>query len=199
MTDTELVAAHLAGRPDAFDQLAARYHPKLNRLASDILGNAEDASDAVQEILMRLTRSLPHFRGEAQFSTWLYRLAANTCIDQLRRRSRRPETPSPLDTMLSGPAADDPDSICEETFRQQVIRQGLQQLPVSQRLILTLRDIEELSTTEVAAILEVTPGTVKSRLRRARLALRRILAAGVVVPGQEAHGRHQITSSGHLA
>lgn len=200
MTDEELVARFAGGDAEAFNILAARYEERLYRIACRLLGNRDDALDAVQEMLVRLMRSLPGFRGEARFSTWLYRLAANTCADY-RRRLAAGRVTHALDLDADPPMAapdEDPDRRCEREHRERLIEQALRMLPESQRLLLVLRDLEGLSNHEVADILGIEVGALKSRLHRARAALRRVLEAGVTVEGEERLGRFQFTASGAL-
>lgn len=199
MTDEELVARYLQGDAEAFNTLAGRYQERMQRLAMRLLGNSEDALDAVQETMVHLLRSLPSFQGQARFSTWLYRLAVNTCIDCRRHRGRSAPTVT-LDSAepRSEELTEDPDVHCEKGFREVVIDQALKALPGPQRLLIVLRDKEELPYEEIAAILNIEVGTLKSRLHRARGALRRVLEAGIKVPGYEQEGVVRITPSGEL-
>lgn len=198
MDDEALVEGHLSGDAEAFSNLAARYQERLYQMAYRMLGNHEEAQDAVQEILLRLLRALPSFRGNARFSTWLYRLATNACIDYRRKLYRtKPTLPLDLDLPVTGPNAD-PDSMCEASFREYLIDQGLRQLPEGQRLLLILRDRQGLANAEVAEILGLEVGTLKARLHRARGALRRVLEAGVVVEGRERYGRFQVSETGAI-
>lgn len=198
MTDEQLVNHHLAGDPEAFNRLADRYQERLQRLAQRMLGDRDDAQDALQEILLRLLRSLPGFAGQARFSTWLYRLAANTCIDYRRHRSRGAVTvPLNQDAAALAPQ-EDPDAHCEKEFREYVLDQALKALPEGQRLLVILRDREGLSYEQIADILSIEVGTLKSRLHRARGALRRLLEAGVTVAGYEGVGAVRMTPGGEL-
>lgn len=192
-----LIQAYLAGDRSAFDLLAARHQEMLYRVAYRMLGDHEEAQDAVQEMLVRLTRSLGQYKAEAKFSTWLYRLAVNTCIDIQRRRSKLQSAPMPAD--LEAPQSQaDPDLHCERAFREHLLNQALKQVPEEQRLLLMLRDREGLTNQEVAEILGIGVGTLKARLHRARAALRRVLEEGVTVPGQEEQGRYRVAPSGIL-
>lgn len=196
MQTDQLIVRYLEGDQEAFNDLAAAHQDLIYRLAYRTLGNHEDALDAVQEVLVRVMRSLPNFRGESKFTTWLYRLTVNTCIDY-RRSLHRTAEPLPLDLDLAVEAPNqDPDTMCEHQFREFLIDQALQELPESQRLLVQLRDREGLSNQEVADILGLDVGTLKSRLHRARGALRRVLEQGVMVRGQERQGRFAIDPSG---
>lgn len=198
MSDEQLVSRYLSGDSQAFDLLARRYQERLYRLAYRMLGNREDALDAVQETLVRLLRSLSGFQGQAKFSTWLYRLAANTCIDYRRQRGRGAQT-VPLEVEVAPvELVEDPDVHCEKGFREYVLNQALKQLPDAQRLLIILRDREGLAYEQIAAVLGIEVGTLKSRLHRARGALRRVLEAGVTVTGYEQAGMVRVTPTGEL-
>lgn len=191
-TDEELVAAYLKGKKDAFEEIVRRYEDRLYRLSFRMLGNHHDALDAVQEILLKLMAALPKFQGRSRFGTWLYRLAANTCLD-IRRKRGRTSAESLEATLEHSPSvslfineerpAENPDIYVEQQYRENLIRAALDQLPESQRRLLVLRDLEDLSNSQVAEILGVEVGALKARLHRARQALKRILDAGVKVPG----------------
>jgi len=198
MDDLALVSAYQNGDGDALGALVARHEPLLYRIARRMLRNEADAQDAVQEMLIRLVKALPHYRGDAKFTTWLYRLATNTCIDMQRRQGRMaPTTELPEALPLAAPAEQaDPDTQCEKSFRHRLIDEALRQLPEAQRHLLVLRDREGLSNQEVAERLGVEVGTLKARLHRARAALRRVLESGVQVQGLEQHGRYRLDSSG---
>lgn len=141
-------------------------------------GSSEDAADAAQEAFLSAWRGLPSFRGEAGFSTWLYRLTSNAAIDQLRRSRRQREEASldagdlPLDVPDGQPG---PQEAAESTELQKAVADGLRQLSEDHRQILLMREYQELSYDEIAQALEVDLGTVKSRISRARRALRKIL------------------------
>lgn len=195
MNDELLVTRYVQGDADAFNILVSRYENRLYGMALRMLGNHEDALDAVQEILVRLMRSLPNFRGDAKFSTWLFRLTANTCVDYRRKLYRR-SNPLTEELNLQMEAPDqDPDHRCASRFREQLIDEAIRKLPEAQRTLLVLRDREGLSNQEVADILAIDVGTLKSRLHRARGALRRLLEAGVVVKGYEQLGPQNLAAT----
>lgn len=177
MSDEALVQEHLQGSPDAFDQLAVRYQAKLYRLAYQALGSREDAQDAVQEILLRLLRSLHTFAGQSRFSTWLYRVAHNTILDCIRRKRRW------WDRVTLEPAAglelvfQEEETPWYQQDAEQLIHQALSALPPAQRQLLELRDLQEMSNREAAAIVGVNEGALKARLHRARASLRRVLTS----------------------
>lgn len=178
MTVDELVRAAAGGDEDAFAQLVALHEKKVYNLALRMCGNPEDAWDAAQEAFLSAWRGLPAFRGEAGFSTWLYRLTSNAAIDQLRR-TRRQRGESSLDDESLGIDAIDrtpsPQERAEESELRGAVTAGLARLSDSHRQALVLREVQELSYEEIASVLEVDLGTVKSRISRARSALRKIL------------------------
>ncbi|MGE5674709.1 MAG: RNA polymerase sigma factor [Mycobacterium leprae] len=191
-TDEELVATYLKGNKAAFDELAGRYEDRLYRLSFRMLGNHHDALDAVQEILLKLLAALPKFEGRSRFGTWLYRLAANTCLDIRRKRGRTAadsleatleHNPATSLAVLDDRPMDNPDLFVEQQYRETVVRAALDLLPEGQRQLLVLRDLEDLSNSQVADMLGLEVGALKARLHRARQALKRTLDVGVSVPG----------------
>ena len=178
MTVDELVRAAAAGDADAFAQLVGQYESRVYSLTLRMCGNPEDAADAAQEAFLSAWRGLPSFRGEAGFSTWLYRLTSNAAIDQLRKGKRQREEASlddgdlPLDVPDRQPG---PQEAVESAELQRAVADGLRELSEDHRQILLLREYQGLSYDEIAQALEVDLGTVKSRISRARRALRKIL------------------------
>lgn len=184
----EVVAARAADGDDAaFEALVARYQHRVFRLACRLTGET-DAPDVVQEAFLQVYRHLATFRGGAQFSTWLYRIATNAGLMHRRARSRRPA--EPLDAFLPRFDADGrleatPDAlriVCriDETLdRRELARkaqEAVDRLPDLYREAFVLRDLEELSTAEVAQVLDVEPATVRQRVHRARLLVRGYLS-----------------------
>ncbi len=175
MDDELLIERYLNGDMDAFASLARKYEAKLFRQALRTLGDHDDAQDAVQEVMLRLMRALPRFQAQAKFSTWLYQVASNTFVD-FRRRRNKGVTHISLDPEL--PLADysaDPEAKCEQVFTVHLLNEALKELPESQRVLVELRDRQELSNQQVADMLGIDVGTLKSRLHRARQALKRSL------------------------
>lgn len=205
LTDEQLVASHLNGDPSAFTQLVVRYEDKLYRLAYRMLGNHHDALDAVQEILIKLLAALGKFQHRSAFGTWLYRLAANTCLDVRRKRGRTAAesldealktAPRTAMAALDSPEYD-PDAFFEQQFQEELVRTALRHLPDGQRTLLELRDIDQLTNQEVANMLGIEVGALKARLHRARQALKRVLDAGVAVPGYQ-NGGHARAAHANL-
>ena len=178
MTVDELARRAGGGDEDAFAELVRLHEKKVYHLALRICGNQEDAADAAQEAFLSAWRGLPNFRGEAGFSTWLYRLTSNAAIDCLRRSRRRREEASLDDEGLGLSAVDrapSPQARAEGAELRRAVLEGLGQLSEDHRQALALRELQELSYEEIAGALGVDIGTVKSRISRARSALRKIL------------------------
>ena len=182
MTDQELVLRAKQGDQAAFEQLVVDNQNKVYSLALRLIGDREEAADQAQEAFLKAWQGLNAFQGESSFSTWLYRLTANVCIDYLRRRNRRlgVESAVSLDDEEAGWAepADweqDPHRKLEASERGRALARGLEQLPEHQRRPLILRELSGMSYQEIAQALDLDLGTVKSRIARARLSLRKIL------------------------
>lgn len=185
LEDRELIDRYLRGDGCAFSELVARHRDLVYNLCRRTVGVAEEAEDLTQEIFIRLLDKVGLWRGEAKFTTWLYRLALNHCRDHLRRR--RPETMPADDTLADFMPG--PESRAETSDLRERVQEALMSLPVDWRAAVFLRDIEGLSYSEIAAVLEVELGTVKSRLARARLALARTLAPLREQTGPPTHQR----------
>jgi RNA polymerase sigma-70 factor (ECF subfamily) len=172
--DDDLVARAVARDRDAFAALLHRYDPRLRALAYKLLGGDREAmDDALQEAYLRAYRALPSFRRDADLGSWLYRIAYNACIDELRRARSRP---APVEPGADLPArSPDPAAVVSE--RDATVR-ALRALPDDQRVTLVLVDGEGFDNVTAARILDVPPGTVGSRLSRARATVRRILEEG---------------------
>lgn len=167
-----LLAASRRGDLTAYDQLVGAYQDRIYQLAYRVTGNPEDAWDAAQDAFVKAFRSLTAFRGDAAFSTWLHRIAVNAALDIVRRR---PPAPDPLD-VAAAVATESVDRVVEQREVQRRVHGAIAGLPPDQRLAVVLRDVQGLSYGEIAAVLQVPVGTVRSRLSRAREALRHTLA-----------------------
>lgn len=180
--DAALVARAKTGNQDAFAALVERHQGRVYNLALRLAGSPEDAADLAQEAFLKAWRGLPAFQGDSSFSTWLYRLTNNTCIDFLRAEARRKgAAPSlSLDDEENGLAnltpdlAPSPQERLEERELQEALEKGLRQLSPDHRQALALRQAG-LSYAEIAQATGVEEGTVKSRIARARLSLRNFL------------------------
>ena len=173
-SDEELLAAHLEGDRTAFGVLMTRHERRIYGLCFRILGNREDAEDATQEAFIGALRRLGAFRGEAAFSTWLYRIAVNAATDQARRRGRA--RMMPLETEETGQTAaavGDPSGAVATAL---TVQTALRAVPEDFRIALILCDLYGFGHAQAAEILGIPIGTVKSRVFRGRLALGEQLA-----------------------
>jgi RNA polymerase sigma-70 factor (ECF subfamily) len=159
-----VLATELTRKEPAFDELVASHQPKVLRTAYRLLGRLEDAQDAAQEVFLRLLKNLHKIEGDPQ--GWLYRVTVNICNDRYRRRPLVME----LDTNFAD-GAPNPERVLEIEQRKRLLMCGLQTLPERERASVVLRDIEGLSTREVAAILRVEEVTVRSHISTARVKL----------------------------
>lgn len=173
-TDEALIEEFRRGRSAAFDELTLRNQDRVFAVALRMVGQREDALDVMQEVFLSAMRALPHFRAEARFSTWLHRVTVNASLDLLRKRTRRPT--EPLDAQAERESEDvGPEARAVVSARAVEVHAALQRLDPEQRAVIVLHDLEDLDYREVAAVLEIPLGTVKSRIHRARLELARHL------------------------
>ena len=178
-TDEELVRVAQAGDNRAFDELVRRYQNKVYRLSYKILRHEDDAAEALQDAFLSAYRGLRNFKVESTFSTWLYRIATNASLMKYRKRRdnhislEQSQAPSEDAEPLQLPdwSAQPAEELLTAETRE-VMEEGIQRLPEELRTVFVLRDIEGLSNAEVAEILELSVAAVKSRLHRARIALR---------------------------
>jgi RNA polymerase sigma-70 factor (ECF subfamily) len=160
-----LVAAARSGDRAALEELLRSHHDRIYALARRITGNDADAADATQEALISIVRGLPRFDGRSSFSTWAYRVTANACLDELRRRRRRPVVDLPDERADRGDAAAALDTTVADRLQ---LDAALAALPEEFRVAVVLRDVCDLDYAEIAAVLELPPGTVRSRIARGR-------------------------------
>ncbi len=196
--ERELVGRMRARDGSAVTDLASLYGPRIQQLAFRYLRNWEDAEEVAQDVLLKVYRKIDAFRGDAALSSWIYRITFNTAMSRLRhqRASRFAE--------MKTDSADQPESVAAEPadwsaladyqvmraqMRDQLVG-ALRHLPVVYRVPVLLRDIHGLSTEEASAVLKVKPQTLKSRLHRGRLILRKHL--GHFAGGLELHGREAV-------
>ncbi len=166
-SDVELTAACQNGSQAAFRELLSRYRKPALALAYHMLGDAEDAEDAAQEAFVRVFQAIPRFRGQAAFSTWLYRIVTNTCLGRLRRRREKIS----LERVSEPRSADSPS---HQVTNALMTRQVLSMMPPKLRTVLLLRVEGRLSYREIADALGLPMGTVRSRLSKARTAFRKL-------------------------
>lgn len=183
--EQELIQRSKAGNLDAFEELVRLYEKKVFTVAYRFTGNWADAHDLAQEAFLKVYQSLPMLREEASFATWLYQITANVCRDELRRKRKTPKIS--LDELMTSsgglplPAksADCPENNLEQWEMSEAVQGILNTLTSDQRLILIMREVEGMTYEEIAAALDISAGTVKSRLSRARQAFKqKILAQG---------------------
>ena len=168
------------GDQEALGELVRLYEKKVYALTLRMCKNPDDAAEAAQEAFLAAWQGLKFFRGEASFSTWLYRLASNACVDLLRKEQRHRAVSGPSlndeDTYMD--IADDaatPQELAERSELREQIEEGLQSLSPEHREVLILRELHQLSYDEIAQTLDLDTGTVKSRISRGRKALRNFL------------------------
>jgi RNA polymerase sigma-70 factor (ECF subfamily) len=170
--DEDLVRRTLSGEPTAFGSLVERHERRVYNLALRMTGREEDARDAAQEAFLTALRKLPSFRGEAAFTTWLHRVTVNVCYDLLRKRQRAPMLDRIPDHEPEPPPAPDH---ADATDLSIDVQRALLEVPEDYRVVMILHDVQDLPYEEVASIVGVPVGTVKSRLHRGRVALARAL------------------------
>ena len=198
--ELQIIRRARSGDTRAFETLVLENQKNVYNLALKILGSEEDAKDASQETFLRAYRSLESFHGDSRFSVWLYRTASNVCIDFLRRKKRRAELSMTVSNEEYGEAELEipderfsPEAMLEKAERIRALREGLQKLPEEYRRILTLREIGGMSYEELAQVLELELGTVKSKLFRARKKLCSILLESGNFPQSDAsQGRKEV-------
>ena len=180
--ERDLIRQCQKGDVQAFRQLVERYEDRIYGLACSILGDREVAKDAAQEAFIRVYRALGKFEGRSSFYTYLYRITTNVCLTFAQREQRRPDSVSiegmqeasnmALDRFLG---TDKPENDIERIGLREEIQKVLEHLSPDHRAVVILKDIEDLSQEEIADVLDVSVGTVKSRLSRARARLRDLL------------------------
>ena len=183
VTDEDLVARARTKDFTAFEELVDRYEDKIFRLAFRFVRNETEAKEIVQDTFLLVWRKLDTFKGDSQFGSWLYRVATNTALMRLRAQRRHPEISTEelpvdyLDNYGQVPAAGEnwakrPDDELQSDELRRRIQKAVDELPEIYRTVFIIRDVEGLSTEETAEVLEISIPTVKTRLHRARLALR---------------------------
>ncbi|MDD6160939.1 MAG: sigma-70 family RNA polymerase sigma factor [Oscillospiraceae bacterium] len=179
MDEQQLIRQAQSGEVSAFEQLLDRYQKPVYHQALRLVSHPEDAADVTQEVFLKVWKYLPTFRGESSFSTWLYRMTDNAALDLLRREKKR-RGDSSLDddegmAVIPVDPAATPQEALERSERQRAVSDALGRLSEEHRRVLVLREINGLSYEEIGQVLELAPGTVKSRIARARTALANIL------------------------
>ena len=184
-TDEELVARTVAGDADSFNQLILRWERPIYALAYRVIGREEDARDVAQETFLRAFRALGGFKGQAKFSSWLYRITLNLCRDWIRRERRAPvsQAPEGVDLIEMASAAEPTESVEDLVSRRELSRavaRAMATLPEEQRTAIVLKEYHGLTFQEIADLLDCPLSTVKTRLYQGLTVLRRQLElAGV--------------------
>jgi RNA polymerase sigma-70 factor (ECF subfamily) len=182
-----LVEAFRKGKPGAFEAIVQAHQDRIYSFCARMLSDREDALDAAQEVFLSAWRNLKGFRGEAALSTWLLRIAANRCLNRIRRRKSLSEREAPWpespgeegEGIIFQPSGDEterPDRLAETGEMREILTEALSRLDPGSRWMVLLSDVEGFSYEEIATLAEVPVGTVKSRLHRARMAMRRLLS-----------------------
>jgi RNA polymerase sigma-70 factor (ECF subfamily) len=189
--DAGLVAKAQGGDLDAFEELVARHSRRVYRALMGIVGNVEEAQDATQDTFLKAFQHIGSFQRRSRFSTWLLTIANNTGLQRLRDREpveslddAGTETEEDFRPRQIRTWADNPEQLHSAAERRQLVEQGMLRLPAKYRVVLVLRDIEQLSTEEAATALGLGIPAIKSRLGRARLMLREALAPHFIITSQ---------------
>jgi RNA polymerase sigma-70 factor, ECF subfamily len=181
--EDDLVAAAQAGDRRAMETLLRAHYDRLFAVCRRLTGNDADAADATQEALLAVVRGMPGFDHRSRFSTWSYRIAVNASLDELRRRRRRPEPG--LDELLAiAPAGRGGDSAADACDQRLDVDAALEALPMEFRVAVVLRDLCGLDYAEIASVLGIPPGTVRSRIARGRRTLAPLLAGNPDIPAE---------------
>lgn len=184
MTENELIERIKNGNRDAFTELMEKYQTQVFNVAHGMLSDYEDASDATQEVFIKIYKSIASFKGQSAFTTWVYAICRNVCNDILRKRKKQginmslygddEDEGAPIKNIKSD--APTPEESVEADERQRLVREAIASLKAEYREVIVYSDMQQLSYEEIAKILKCPVGTVRSRLNRARTALRKILA-----------------------
>lgn len=192
MEDKQLVRLAQEGSPEAYEELVTRYQSKVYSMALSFTRNREAADDLAQEVFLKAFLALPKFHGKSEFGTWLYRISINHVRDYLRKKGRAKEVS--LDDVAEvafsdREQAERAEMEKETEARRTLVQKFVQGLPEKYRIILTLRDIQGLPYEDISRVLRLSPGTVDSRLHRARRMLRVKLAPYMTGEG----GAHELS------
>ena len=185
MSDREklLLEKSKAGDMAAFEELIEGYQRKIFNIALRIIGNYDDANDLAQEVLIRIYKSIGNFKEQSSFSTWIYRITTNVCLDDIRKRKNRKvisldeEIRVEDGEMQRQIVSNDPlpEDTAERGELRELVNGAIRSLSEEHRLVIVLRDLQGFSYEEIARILKCPEGTVKSRINRARMALKNVL------------------------
>ena len=182
MDELELIRQAGQGDESAFEQLVIAYEKPVYNLCLRMCGDRDEAFDLSQDTFIKAWHAISMFQGDSKFQTWLMRIASNTCIDHLRKKKRKnvismtelDREDEPLERQIADYETD-PAVLVEKAQDHEAVREAMSRLPDQDRLILSMRAIEDMSYREIGEALELQPGTVKSRISRAREKIRRSL------------------------
>ncbi|MBR1559220.1 MAG: sigma-70 family RNA polymerase sigma factor [Clostridia bacterium] len=180
MDEERLIERAVRGDARAFNELMSSQERRMYAVALRMFGNKEDAEDCMQDAMLRIYRAIGTFKAQSSFSTWVYRITMNTCLDELRRRKNRPNTS--LDGLLDAgwspsDGRDTPEQHAVRSEARANISRFIGELPEDMRAAVVLRDIQGLSYDDIAAALDTNVGTIKSRISRGREKLREKIQA----------------------
>ena len=175
MNEEKLISRAAKGDASAFNELLGMHEKKMYAVCLRMCANNEDAQDCLQEAMLRIFRSISGFKGQSSFSTWVYRVTMNTCLDELRKKKNKQSTS--LDGLLEtgwSPSndSDTPEHHAIAKEKRVAIRSAISELPDDMRAAVVLRDIQGFSYDEISEILSINVGTIKSRISRGREKLR---------------------------
>lgn len=198
--EISLVEKTRQGDVDSFEKLIEPYQKKAYNIAYRMLGNVEDASDVTQEALIKIYKSISSFQGNSKFSTWVYSIVNNTCIDFIRKNrkgnviylEREKDNGDGTYQMEITDNTNTPEEILDKKETRHMIQDAINQLNQEHREIIVLRDIEGFTYQEIADILKCSEGTVKSRISRARGNLKQLLIEKMRYEGRGRNGLQQI-------
>lgn len=183
MDENKLVNKAVKGDNSAFEALMEKHMGIIYNIALRMAANQDDAEDMTQEIMIKIFRSLGSFKGNSKFSTWIYRVAVNTCLDELKKKKNKKHLS--LDAEISGDDGENqieikddspsPEKLAEQNELRDMVAAAVKLLSDEHRAVIVLRDIRGMSYSEIAGILGCSDGTVKSRISRARAQLKMIL------------------------
>lgn len=194
----DLLGRARAGERDAVDRLLRLHYDAVHAVCHRMVLSRESADDAVQNALLAIVRGLPRFDGRSSFSTWIYRIATNAAIDEIRRVQRAPSAADPAvltATETPNPGSDPTADLADHLDQSSAVAAALSKVPHDFRVALVLRYVADLDYAEIADILAVPVGTVRSRLARGKEALARHLGPADAVTGQSPDGEPNLQST----
>ena len=187
-TDEEVIDRVMAGEKELYELIMRRYNQRLYRVVRSILRDDDETEDVMQDAYVRAYEHLAQFERRALFSTWLTRIAVHEALARLRKRNRQQQIDTDKDEgeIFVNPASDDPEHATSRTQLREMLEAAVLSLPEQYRTVLMLRDVEEMSTAETAAALNLTEENVKVRLHRGRALIRRDLTSRVGAAAKDA-------------